>query len=53
MKQTNKGDGDRDEMEKFAKFITNKSLNKSLQSIGKSLIKKKRLGEGRHPTSKI
>jgi hypothetical protein len=29
------------------------SLNESLQSIGESPIKKKRLGEGKYPTSKM
>jgi hypothetical protein len=29
------------------------SLNESLQSIGESPIKKKRLGEGKYPTKKI
>jgi hypothetical protein len=29
------------------------TLNESLQSIGESSIKKKRLGEGKYPTSKV
>jgi hypothetical protein len=29
------------------------SLNESLQSIGESPIKKKRMGEGKYPTSKM
>jgi hypothetical protein len=29
------------------------SLNESLQSIGESPIKKKRLGEGKYPTGKM
>jgi hypothetical protein len=30
-----------------------KSLNESLQSVGESPIKKKRLGEGKYPTRKM
>jgi hypothetical protein len=29
------------------------ALNESLQSIGESPIKKKRLGDGKYPTSKM
>jgi hypothetical protein len=46
-------DDDSDEIEQFAKITAVQSLNESLQSVGESLIKKKRLGEGEYPTSKI
>jgi hypothetical protein len=46
-------DDDSDEIEQFAKITAMQSLNESLQSIGESPIKKKRLGEGKYPTSKM
>jgi hypothetical protein len=46
-------DSDRNETEQFAKIIAMQSLNESFQSIGESPIKKKRLGEGKYPTSKM
>jgi hypothetical protein len=46
-------DSDSDEIEQFAKIIAMQSLNESLQSIGESPIKKKRLGEGKYPTRKM
>jgi hypothetical protein len=46
-------DNDSDEIEQFAKITAVQSLNKSLQPIGESPIKKKRLCEGMYPTSKI
>jgi hypothetical protein len=42
-----------DEIEQFAKITAMQSLNESLQSIGESPIKKKRLGEGNYPTRKM
>jgi hypothetical protein len=42
-----------DEIEQFARIPAVQSLNESLQSIGESPIKKKRLGEGKYPTSKM
>jgi hypothetical protein len=47
------GDSDSDEIEQFAKITVMQSLNESLQSIGESTVKKKRLGEGEYPTRKI
>jgi hypothetical protein len=46
-------DYDSVEIEQFAKITAMQSLNESLQSIGESLVKKKRLGEGEYPTRKI
>jgi hypothetical protein len=46
-------DSDSDEIEQFAKITAMQSLNESLQSIGDSPIKKKRLGEGKYPTRKM
>jgi hypothetical protein len=37
----------------FAKITAMQSLNENLQSIGESPIKKKRLGKGKYPTSKM
>jgi hypothetical protein len=46
-------DTDSNEIKQFAKITSMKSLNLSLQSIGELPIKKKRLGEGKYPTSKM
>jgi hypothetical protein len=45
-------DDDSDEVEQFAKITKVHFINESLQVIGESLIKKKRLGKGKYPTSK-
>jgi hypothetical protein len=39
-------DSDNNDIEQFAKITAMQSLNESLQSIGESPIKNKRLGEG-------
>jgi hypothetical protein len=49
----NHDDSDSDEIEQFAKITAMQSLNESLQSIGESSIKKKRLSECKYPTSKM
>jgi hypothetical protein len=46
-------DSNSDKTEQFAKITAMQSLNESLPSIGESPIKKKRLGEGKYPTSKM
>jgi hypothetical protein len=46
-------DSGSDEIEQSAKITAMQSLNESLQSIGESPIKRKRLGEGKYPTSKM
>jgi hypothetical protein len=46
-------DSDSNEIEQFAKITAMQSLNESLRSIGESSIKKKRLGEGKFPTSRM
>jgi hypothetical protein len=48
-----KDDNESNEIQQFAKITAVQSLNKSMQSIGESPIKKKRLGEGKYPTSKM
>jgi hypothetical protein len=55
MHQLNKkGDNsDSDKIEQFAKVTATQFLNESLQSIGESPIKRKRLGEGKYPTRKM
>jgi hypothetical protein len=46
-------ESDSNEIEQFAKITAMQSLNESSQLIGESPIKKKRLGEGKYPTSKM
>jgi hypothetical protein len=46
-------DSDSDETEQFAKITAMQSLNESFQLIGGSPTKKKRLDEGKYPTSKM
>jgi hypothetical protein len=46
-------DSDSNKIEQFAKITAIQSLNESLQSIGESPIKKKRLGKDKFPTSKM
>jgi hypothetical protein len=46
-------DSDSDEIKQFAKITVIQSLIESLQSIGESPIKKKRLSEGKYPTRKM
>jgi hypothetical protein len=43
----------RDDIEQFAEISAMQSVNESLKSIGESLIKKKGLGKGKYPTSKM
>jgi hypothetical protein len=44
---------DSDKIEQFARITAMQSLSESLQSIGESPIKEKRLSEGKYPTSKM
>jgi hypothetical protein len=46
-------DSDSNEIEQFAKITVIQYLNESLQSIGESPIKMKRLGKGKYLTSKM
>jgi hypothetical protein len=46
-------DSNSDEIEQSVKITAMQSLNESLQSIGESPIKKKRVGEGKYPTRKM
>jgi hypothetical protein len=50
---TKQKDDDSDEIEQFDKITAMQSLNESLQLIGESPIRKKRLSEGKYPTSKM
>jgi hypothetical protein len=49
----NDGSSYSDNSEQFVKITATQSVNESFQSIGKSPIKKKGLGKGKYPTSKI
>jgi hypothetical protein len=49
----NYGSSYSDDSEQFVKFTAMRSANESLQSVGESHIKRKGLGKGRYPTSKI
>jgi hypothetical protein len=46
-------DDDSDKIEQFARIAAMQSLKESLQLIGESPTRKRRLGEGKYPTSKM